>query len=228
MSKNFQGYMGEQIGKLGPAVGYKFRGKQAYRAYTKNVRNPQTGNQTAVRLQFAVLSVLSRAFAPGIALGLGQYARQRGGYYRPTFSGLNWEAVSASAAGEVTVDHSSLIVAMGGTPVVYFGRANYETPQKVTVPFENNMGVGGALENDTVYLLAYSPTLGTSILSAGNTRASGQAEIALPAEWSGESIHLYGFVRNSLLKPTWVEALQTTLEPGVSSTSTYLGEGTIG
>lgn len=228
MSKNYKGFMGEQIGKLGPAVGYKFRGQQAYRAYTKAVRNPRTPKQQMGRLKFSVLSGLSRAFAPGIAVGLGQYARQRGGYYRPTFCGLNWGAVTVNSAAEVNVVYSDFTIALGGTPVVYFERANYETPQKVIVPFNSNIGVGGALENDTVYLLAYSPTLNTSILSAGNTRASGEAEISLPAVWSGESIHLYGFVRNSLEKPTWIEALQTTLEPGASSDSTYLGQGTIG
>lgn len=228
MSKNYKGFMGEQIGKLGPAVGYMFRGQQAYRAYTKAVRNPRTPKQQRGRIQFSELSVLSRAFAPGIAVGLGQYARQRGGYYRPTFCGLNWGAITVNAAGDASVDYSALMIALGGTPVVYFERANYETPQKVIVPFKSNMGVGGALENDTVYLLAYCPSLNTSILSAGNTRASEQAEISLPEAWSGESIHLYGFVRNSLGKPTWIDALQTTLEPGASSDSTYLGQGTIG
>ena len=33
MSKNCKGYMGDQIGKLGPAVGSRWKGKMIYRAY---------------------------------------------------------------------------------------------------------------------------------------------------------------------------------------------------
>lgn len=228
MAKNYQGYMGEQIGKLGPAVGYKFRGQQTYRAYTKTARNPRTPKQQMGRLRFAVLSGLSRSYAPGIAFGLGTYARQRGGYYRPTFLRLNWGAVSFTPNEEVVIDYGSLLVAVGNTPSVYFDRANYETPQKITVPFGPNLDAGGALDSDTVYLFAYNPTLNSGILSKGDLRSSRTATIDLPAAWSGENVHLYGFVRNSLSEPTWVEALQTTLEPGQASLSEYLGEGTIG
>lgn len=228
MSKNFQGYMGEQIGKLGPAVGYKFRGQQAYRAYTKSVRNPRTPEQQMNRMRFATLSELSRLFAPGIAIGLGQYARQRGGYYRPTFVGLNWKAVTANSPVEVVIDYGNIEIARGGTPGVFFDRANFETPSQVTVPFLGNSDTGGALDNDIVYLFAVNSALNSSKLSAGDLRSSGNATITLPAAWSGESIYLYGFVKNSLEKPTWIEALQTTLEPGASSETSYLGEGTVG
>lgn len=229
MSKNNMGYMGNQIGKLGTAVGTIFRRQQIYRAHQKFVRNPQTSRQQMGRLRFSVLSGLSRAFAPGIALGLGTYARQRGGYYRPTFLGLNYGAVIVSNPEEVSVDYSALVIAAGSTPGVYFERADYQTPQQVSVPFSANVAAGGALESDLVYLFAFSPSLDTGILSVGTPRgtSSGTATITLPAQWSGESVHLYGFVRNSLTEPTWVDALQTSLLPGIASDSTYLGQGTV-
>lgn len=230
MSKNSMGYMGNQIGKLGTAVGSIFRRQQVYRAYQKFVRNPQTPSQQMGRLRFSVLSGLSRAFAPGIAIGLGNYARQRGGHYRPTFLRLNKDAVSANSSGEVVIDYGALIISAGSTPEVFFDRADYETPQKISVPFGANVAAGGALASDLVYLFAFCPTLNTGILSTGTPRgdSTATATITLPVQWSGESVHLYGFLRNSLTEPTWVDSLQTTLSPGIASYSSYLGEGTIG
>ncbi len=40
MSKNAGGYMGIQIGKLGPAVGSMWKGKNVYRSYNPFVKPP--------------------------------------------------------------------------------------------------------------------------------------------------------------------------------------------
>lgn len=228
MSKNTQGFMGVQIGKLGPAVGYIYRGQQAYRAYTKDIRNPRTEKQVISRLRFSELSRLSRAYAPAIALGLGRYARQRGGYYRPTFVKLNWDAVTANTRGEINVEYSALILATGSTVNVEYGAPSFGTPATVEVTFRPNSDTPGALDTDLVYIVAYNPGTGIAIASNGAPRTSGTASLTVPTNWSGEQVHVYAFVRNSLTEPTWNEAIQTTVEPGIASDTVYLGEGTIG
>ena len=55
MSKNFKGYLGDQIGKLGTAVGRKWKRKMVYSAYQGKVKNPNTEEQQLVRARFALL-----------------------------------------------------------------------------------------------------------------------------------------------------------------------------
>ena len=83
MSKNAGGYMGIQIGKLGPAVGSMWKGKNVYRSYNPFVKTPHTPGQQEQRAslssrtgicyptsmaKFSDLSILARVFSPGGSL----------------------------------------------------------------------------------------------------------------------------------------------------------------
>lgn len=226
MSKNAKGYMGVQVGKLGTAVGSIFRRRQVYRSYQPFVKNPRTPKQIAGRLKFSTLSQLSRSLAPIAAAGLGTYARTRNSYYRNEFIRINSAAVSVTTGGEINTDYSGLLVAEGNTPAVAFDRADATTPQKISVPFSRL--TPASLDTDIVILAAYSPNLDMSIVSDGTPITSTTATLDLPTSFSGETVHLWGFVKNTLSEPTWNEALQTTLEPNIASYSTYIGSLTIG
>lgn len=213
MGKISQGILDGFKGKVGTVVGSFWKGKPVMRGYKRFIHDRHSDAQLIVRLRFAVLNGLGSAFKTAANLGFKLRAKQRANTELNNFVQLNWDAVTANTAAEVSVDYSSLLVAAGSLPGVYFGRASYETPQVVTVPFEANAAAGGASESDTVYLFAYSPTLANGILSTGNARSAASATLNLPDAWSGESVHLWGFVVS---------------KGGTPSYSTYLGEGTIG
>ena len=56
MSKNSGGYMGVQVGKLGPAVGSMWKGRNIFRAYNPFVKNPRTEKQQLQRARFSVIA----------------------------------------------------------------------------------------------------------------------------------------------------------------------------
>lgn len=60
MSKNINGIMGPQVGKIGTVVGYVANGKMIYRAYQRYVKNPQTPAQQAHRFKLKTLSQASK------------------------------------------------------------------------------------------------------------------------------------------------------------------------
>ena len=64
MRKNSGGYMGIQIGKLGPAVGSMWKGRNVYRSYNPFVKNPRTPEQLKAREKFTILTQLARMFSP--------------------------------------------------------------------------------------------------------------------------------------------------------------------
>lgn len=213
MSKINQGILDGFKGKVGTVVGYFWKGKPVMRGYKRFIHDRRSDAQMLVRLRFAVINSLSVAFKEAADLGFLLRAKRHGNTELNNFVQLNWDAVTANASAEVTIDYSELQVAAGSLPGVFFENASFETPQQVEVPFGPNSVAGGAAEDDTVYLFAYCPALDNGVLSQGDSRGSGMATLRLPAAWSGLNAHLWGF---------------TVSADGNPSFSSYLGEGTIG
>ncbi|MDY6370702.1 MAG: DUF6266 family protein [Bacteroidales bacterium] len=213
MGKISQGILDGFKGKVGTVVGFFWKGKPVMRGYKRFIRDRHSDAQLIVRLRFATLNELSVAFKAAADLGYKRRAKSHGNTELNNFVQLNWNAVTADSTAEVTVDYSALLLSAGSLPGVHFDRASFENPQTVEVPFLPNSAAGGASEDDTVYLFAYNPTLGSGQLSRGDLRSNNKATLTLPPAWSGETAHLWGFVVN---------------QQGVPSYSAYLGEGTIG
>lgn len=66
MSKNTQGYLGPQIGKLGPAVGFLWKGRNIFRSYNPFVRNPKTPAQVEARAKFKLLAQTARLLSQAV------------------------------------------------------------------------------------------------------------------------------------------------------------------
>lgn len=221
MSKNSQGYMGIQVGKLGPAVGRLYRREQVYAAYQPHVSNPRTEAQQANRARFKVLMVLTRGFVPVSAMGLKAAAESRQLHYRHLFARLNADAVSTSLTPEVS--YGELVVSRGPAVPVLFGEAT-SSSGKITVVYAPNGDMPGAKMSDEVYVFVYHPSLGYGVLGGGVARSVGVVEVELPALWVGATVHVYGLVRTTNMRPQWNEGLQRQILPHEVSDSTYVGE----
>lgn len=199
MSKNFKGYLGDQIGKLGTAVGRKWKRKMVYSAYQGRVRNPRSEKQLLVRARFTELVRLASGLHGALQVGLKTYAYQRKETERNSFMRLNYAAIGGTEPGELTVGYEELMLSFGSLPGVQFGTAVFETPMEVTVPLTvANVGVGHAVAADAVYLAAYCPDLGSGTVSDGTARRSdGSVTLKVPAAWQGQKVHVYGFVASA-------------------------------
>lgn len=213
MGKISQGILDGFKGKVGTVVGFFWKGQPLMRGYKRFVHDRHSDAQMIVRLRFAVLSELSVAFKAAADLGYKSRAKSRANTELNNFVQMNWGAVTADSTAEVNIDYSALMLSAGTVPGVFFDRASYETPQQVEVPFGPNGAAGRASDEDRVYLFAYNPSLASGQLSQGDPRAAGKATLSVPAAWSGEGVHLWGFVVGA---------------DGAASFSTYLGQGTIG
>ncbi|MBP3763499.1 MAG: hypothetical protein J6I49_06445 [Bacteroidales bacterium] len=219
--------MGTQRGKLGTAVGSIYRRRQVYRAYNPNVRNPQTLQQQTNRAKFSALSQVCRALSPVTSVGLRFQADRQNLHYRNVFMSLNYPAVQATTPEDVQVGYAALQVAAGGAVPVLFGTARFDTPGTVSATFAPQLEVGGANGDDRVYLAVFNPTNGTAVVGKPVLRGSGTVSVAVPATWTGESVHVYGFACTPE-RETWNEATRSWMMPDMPSPSSYLGEGELG
>ena len=198
MSKNFKGYMGDQIGKLGTAVGSRWKGKMIYRAYQGKVRNPKSDAQVLVRARLSLLSKLATVFMPVIGIGMRSGANKRQMTQGNLFVKLNQAAVTGNA-GSLTADYATLKVSDGELMGVSIGTPSYSTPLHVTATVTaNNHGTWGTSMNDKVYLAAYCPDENQAACSAAVARGEEDEtptlDLTVPTTWQGLRVYVYAFV----------------------------------
>ena len=225
MSKNAQGYMGTQVGKLGTAVGRRFRGAQVYSAYQPFVRNPRTDGQKKQRKIFAQYAVMAKALMLTLRLGMKDAIKGTTRGVRNAFFHENWKrnVVTVTSGGELSINYGDMIVAKGGLAEVSFGNPDFDTAGQVKVDFETHDPIAGEGvtydEDDMVYICAYQPDTQKCALSDGVKRSALSATLEVPAVWSGLRVHVYGFVVGKD-DPDFEFA-------NVPSNSAYIGQGDI-
>ena len=216
MSKNSQGYMGPQIGKLGPAIGYLWKGRQVFRGHNPFVKDRNSEKQQLVRTRFKAVNSLMNSIGAAVNLGFGHLADTQRTLTRNLFLKANWDCVHADTPGAATVDYTELVIAMGHLPEAQFGAASFADPLSVEVPMTDSSEVIGADPRDKVYLFVYSPEAGAGMLGDVKVRADESIACTVPAYWNGHRVHVWGFAVGA--GPD---------NEGEISNSRYLGSGTI-
>lgn len=195
MKHNVLFYRG--YGKVGNLVGYSIYGKQAFRAYNPVVRNPKTADQQMQRAKIGLLTSLLQVFKPAVRMGFVDEARQRGCSAVNFFTHKNYGNVTGTAADNVHIDPSKIVIAQGALPgVVFSSTIGTATPGTLIVSVTDiQAGVGDASSEDYIYCFVYCPDAKAGIISAAARRVDG-ASISLryPPSWSGLEVHVYGFV----------------------------------
>ena len=228
MSKTSKNVLGDQRGKIGKVVGKVVDGVQMYSAHTDSVRNPRTAKQTAHRARFAAMVTMARTLKGSVNVGLRETASK----YKLTspsniFVKTNLPFASYDGdSGAVTIDYGRVTIAHGEVPGVVFAGVTFGEGGVVTSTYQAQSDTPGAYDDDSVYIVVYSPDLRKSMMAIG-IRDSGTLTMTLPSEWSGKAVQVWGFVRTSTEEEVPVEAYGIVIRPGCCSDSTYIGSGTV-
>lgn len=224
MSKNIQGILGPQFGKIGPVVGYTWKGKYCYRAYTNRVKDAKSPAQLIARAIFKTYSMLACKMAAAINMGFMMKANSDQMTTRNVFTKVNTEldVVSAATPDSVSIDYTSMQVAAGPLQQAYFGAPQSDNPNVIDVSITGN-NFGDATANDKIVLVAYIPDLKLCIVDKTCTRASVTGHITCPGIASGMKAHLWGFALAGVSEPTFIPDYGADMLPGQCSDSQYLG-----
>ena len=218
MSKYYQGYLGAQQGKLGNAVGRRWKGRDVMAVYQPQVHDPRTTAQQIVRARFGRLGQLSGYLREALLIGMGYVAQQ----YRLTegnqFVKRNWNNVTALTPDDVSVNYSALRLSEGSLPEAAFGAVDYGTGTHLHIeaPLSGGSDQPGASVNDQVYLVAICPDRSQAVVGSPSLRSAEKVSVNVPASWDGMEVHVYGFAISAL-----------TSQKKQCSTTTYLGNGEV-
>lgn len=223
MSKYSQGYMGPQIGKLGPAVGRRWRGKNVMVAYQEFVRNPKSLDQQKVRARFAKLTHMTTMFREICNIGFAAASQGTTMDGANLFVKRNWSNTSAVTPDEVTVNYSQLKLSEGALPTPSFGAPDFNTEGQVDVTWTANLGPLFAGSDDKVYIFVYQPDTNQCVMTYPYKREALAAAINVPSLWSGMKVHIWAFlVGNTDFVDGEVET-----NKGMVSETIYVGTGDI-
>jgi hypothetical protein len=216
--------MGIQIGKLGPAVGSMWKGRNVYRSYNPFVKNPRTPEQQLQRAKFSILTKLARVFSPASNYGFAYKANSEGMTQRNIFIKLNKDALTYNDP-DFVINYADIRCADGPVTPATFGTPTF-ADGKITVPVTSTMeGVGLALDNDRISLLAVLPDKGVSLFAEVDRAGASQLEINVPAAYLTDEdpvAELYGFTRTTVSEETFIPAYSGNLYPNMSSNSTHI------
>jgi len=204
MGKIEEGYMGGFTGRLGPAVGYRWRGKWCLRAYQKFVNNPRTPAQQAHRMLFKEQVQLAGRLNYVLRKTFDEVSMEYGMTACNFFVSLNQPAFTGDGDG-MEVAWSRLRLSVGPVAPVAFGSVEVSHGTVVTVPFERNPLHVSTDAYDSVYLVAYAPELRQVYLSAPVHRRSRVLATDLPEHFAGHEVQLWGMVQDH--QDRWSETI---------------------
>ena len=204
MARQTAGFMGGFHGRLGPAVGYMWRGVWCVRSYNPHPRNPRTEAQTAHREMFKREVQLASYMSWAVNLGFRDLSYDNGMTPYNMFVHLNQHAFSL-VDNIFTVDYSALRLCSGPVAGVSFGEPVWGEGNVLTVTFDRDASGQRGEYYDSVYLYAYCPDMEDGFLAAPVYRRTRRITVALPDGYAGHEVHLYGLVVNE--EGEWSETI---------------------
>lgn len=163
------------------------------------------------------LTTLAEGMASTINIGLAASAQQDNVSIQQEFINLNYDNINPAATAINRIDWEKIIVSQGELTPVALGEANFTTPLTVSVPIDDSYSDPRFnKDEDRVYIVVYSKTNGSSILSAPKKRieTDNPVTVTLPSYWQGHYVEVFGFV-------------QSVDDPTLCSDSIYCGSGRI-
>lgn len=213
MAINNGGVYGRNRNKAGGVVWFKWNALQVFREYVAKISNPNTTSQQIVRARFKACMRVARMARRALNTAMHSICRSMSTTVYGWCVKKNWEAVSASAPDDVTINWAEVKVSEGNCDEVTFGAVDWGETAHLTLTATFNGNVSETNDaNDEVYLLAIVPEINQSILSAPAVRSAGSVSITCPAGWNGMTAHLYGFVVS-----------KAAASMGIPSDSAYIG-----
>lgn len=199
-------------GKVGLTVGYTWKRIPCLRAYQKEVRYPNTAEQQRERDWFVAMVRFAAQARQALILGLHNEAEEKGMTEGNYFVYRNKQHFERTSTG-ITTDYARLLLANGPAADVTFHTAVFREHEEVSIDFEKNNLFTRASNEDKVYVYAYSHDRRQGILLMPVERKAKNITFRLPDSWSGNEVHLYGFVVD---------------RDGRASNSSYIGAGKLG
>lgn len=204
MAKLLNGIFGPFVGKVGPVVGYVWKGRAVMRSYVARINYPNTALQQEEKGWFVGMVRFAAEARGALLLGLRERARRErmteGNWFvkrnKGCFGrGSGASGVSAGAAGVSAgvVDYGGMVISEGRVAPVLCTGVAMEDGGRLRIGFERYRGAAWNRASDRVYGYVYNATARKGLLAGPVRRDERELVAGLPAEWAGDELHVWLF-----------------------------------
>ena len=185
-----KGILGGVSGTVGNVVGANWKGIDYLRVKPAGVSNPNTNLQSTQRLKFAAILRFLQPMTELIRIGFKAYAVKMSAF-NAAFS-YNFHQALTGEYPDFGIDYAKAMVSRGNLPGAVEAACASAEAGKVNFTWTNNAGGNIADDTDTALVVVYNQATQKAVylLNAG-TRADEAAEVTVPADFSGETVHCY-------------------------------------
>ena len=195
MAKQSNGYLGGFSGKLGPAVGYRWKGLWCVRSQSRKVYNPRTAAQQEHRALFREEVRLAGKMRWAVNIGFKVLSDELDMTAQNLFVKANQKAFS-SVEGRFTVAYEDLAVSDGPVAPVEVTEWSVDADNVLEVRFDKNPLHLSCSGFDNVYVWVWCPEAAVGYLANPVYRRAKRMSTLLPELMEGKEIHLYAFVQD--------------------------------
>ena len=195
MANQTNGVLGGFIGKMGPAVGYRWKNIWCVRSHAEHIRNPRTEAQQEHRSLFKQEVQLAGRMRWAVNIGLKEISDQMDMTAQNLFVKANQKAFSL-VDGLLEVDYANLCISAGSVAPVAVTEVVRGEGDVLTVSFEKNPLRLSADAYDNVYFWIWCPDAQEGYLCNPVYRRARRMSVVLPETMEGKAVHVYAFVQD--------------------------------
>lgn len=196
MAKQTNGLLGGYVGKVGPVVGYQWKGVWCVRSQPRRVHNPRTEAQQEHRAMFREEVRLAGKMRWAVNIGFKTLSDAMDMTAQNLFVKANQQAFRP-LDGHFAVDYRRLQVSAGPVAPVAVTEVVRDEHNVLTVKFEKNpLHLPAASQYDSVYFWVWCPYIGEGYLTSPVYRRMKRMSTLLPDFLRGKEVHIYAFVQD--------------------------------
>ena len=188
-----KGILGGFSGKVGTVVGANWKSISYMRSLPQKVKNPRTLGQRSQRSKFSLTLKLLQPMTAFLRTGWKLYAHKQS----PFNAAMSYTLANAVTGvyPDYDIDPSKVLVSRGALTPATNTFVSFDSGE-VEFQWEDNSGKGSAKQTDKALIAILNLSKGEAITdTAGVERPDCVQRVAVPAEWSGDSVETYlGFI----------------------------------
>ena len=188
-----KGILGKFSGSVGPVVGLTYRGKEVMRAKPKKTTKPPTPGQVLQRTKFAVAMQFLNPAKELLSIYYGTPEGSQSRYNLAVSYHLTEVFFVEDGAWKIRYDQA--MYSKGTLLPVENLQCISDGTNTLQLTWNNNSAQAGCKTTDQLMLVVFEPeTIEYGFFMNAATRSDVEVSLALPAEWSGKKVHVYGFM----------------------------------
>lgn len=185
-----EGINGGFSGKIGTAIGSKWRGIDYMRSKPASVSNPKSQGQLDHRAKLATIVQLLKPLTPFLRIGFNSQAVRMSGFNAAVK--YNYHHAISGIYPDFVLDYSRVLVSCGTLTGALNPAVSSTTSGQVDFTWENNSNGMAVRSNDRVLLVVYNPRLHVAVtVEGGNNRGSGRQSVTVPSAFIGDELQCY-------------------------------------